>query len=292
MVSKLDCFAINYFGDREKAWGIHDEVKKLYPSVQEEIFKLIRCGYLIDDGNIWLLTERGRDARKHWRAYEKEREKSMHLEETAESQSSDYLGMYNTRAKYETESFIQHGVSEGVDVSRWKERETDVLPESVRRYVETSFKIDFGDIDNSEKFKQRLRDYYVQQQIEGHDFPISNSFEQDIGERLCCPSLSKQISEKCTFQNPPLLQIYINTKIRVLRQKLSNELLHKPPYTWDGIYLLGMYDCTDPFHAALAEYSNMKLENIDGFPKTFQTFWKHKSHNSEKYIAWKTQSDK
>ena len=55
---------------------------------------------------------------------------------------------------------------------------------------------------------------------------------------------------------------------------------------WDGQFLLGMYDCTKPFHATMSQYDKMKAAGIAGFPKTFRTFEKHKKANDAKYKAW------
>ena len=47
---------------------------------------------------------------------------------------------------------------------------------------------------------------------------------------------------------------------------------------------LGVYDCTIPEHATIAQYEKMKeAGRIEGFPKTLRTFEKHKKANSEKY---------
>lgn len=73
---------------------------------------------------------------------------------------------------------------------------------------------------------------------------------------------------------------------------------YKPSYQ-PKIYGYGEYDLgyySDPTHKQLKSLHNYYLEqdlydkmtacNIENFPKTFQTFQKHKKNNSEKYKHW------
>lgn len=268
-------FFTNYLGDRMKQQGIDGAVKERFPNWEELIRRVQKDGYVIDQGNRWTLTDSGKEKRNEWRKKERTRKNAL-IESVRNLGASDIQLIKSIRKEYESESVLSHGIGTA----------PSGIPEEVlSRYVERSKMLDFSDIQNSENFKQKLRDYFIQQEVIGESFPITKEFESSVGEYLNCPELATQMREKCAFPNPPVLQIYIDTKIYILRWKSINETLRKP-YKWDGNFLLGVYDCTNPFHAAMAEYESLKLENIEGFPKTFQTFWKHKSRNSDKYKMW------
>ncbi|KAF5046332.1 hypothetical protein DSECCO2_471800 [anaerobic digester metagenome] len=286
-LDRNDCFLVNYLGGRAYQYGIDAPVRDLFEDVERTIEFLIQKEYIENGPSGWILTEKGTMARIYWRSSEKLRESRKNVEISEVCQTDDYLRAYNSRAKYERESVIPHGifVSFGEeDQSPWGSKE--YLPQCIKNYISNSKMLDFSDINNSESFKQELRNYYIADEINGKRSKLPKDFEIRIGECLVCPTLDIQIAEKCTFLNPPKLQIYIDTKIHVLNWTSINATSHKSPYIWDGHFLLGVYDCTNSFHAAMAEYEKMKLFGVEGLPKTFQTFWKHKSQNSEKYQFW------
>lgn len=110
---------------------------------------------------------------------------------------------------------------------------------------------------------------------------IPRDFEKRVGERLICPALDEQLAEKCFHPNPHRMYIYYYTKVYISNM-LQTGVLKK----WDGQFILGMYDCTQPYNAAMAEYEIYKTLDIPNFPKTFKTYYKHKTEKSEKYLAW------
>lgn len=277
-------FLVNYLGERFVEWGIDDPVKERYPDIEQNIEDLQKAGLITIENSVYSLTDSGLEMRKIFRAQERSRRKEMHRDAVSFALSGDYVASYNSRVRYESESVIPHGInvdcSRGSNSSKWKEAKE--IPNNVKKCIENSYNLDFSDCENSEKFREALRRFYVGMEITGaSDISIPDDFEERIGENLNCHALDVQLAEKCQFPNPPKLKIYFRTKVRVFNY-ISTKLIDR----WDGEFDLGIYDCSDPFHASMAEYERLKAVEIDGFPKTFKTFQKHKLNNSEKYLYW------
>lgn len=277
-------FLVNYLGDRRFEWGIHDSVKEKYPDLEQNIKDLEKDGLIQICESEYRLTSQGLDMRKLFRSQERTRHESMLNDVIGFAEKEDFLSAYNARSNYEKNSVVPHGIFIGESgEGHWKTQSN--VPESVRRYIENSHKLDFSDCNNSESFKTALRNFYVGSSVSGSNrIEIPLDFEEKLGEFLDCPALNKQLEEKCEFPNPPKLRIYFNTKVSVFN--LTETKVIK---SWDGNFFLGVFDCTDKFHAAMAQYEKMSQAEIEKFPKTFKTFYKHKSENSEKYQEWMRQ---
>ena len=274
-------FLINYLGDRSVTWHIDDPVKERYPDIEQNIKDLQAEGLIKIEKGQYVLTSSGSEIREKFRAMERERKADMQRSVASASGLKDYVAAHNARARYEEGSVIPHGI--GMD---WKQ-ESDI-PYNVKNYIECSKKLDFSDCLNSEAFKDALRALYVGISISGTgDISPPDDFEEQVGEALICPALDAQLAEKCKFPNPPKMKIYFRTKVRV-HNYISTKLIDK----WDGNFDLGVYDCMVPLHADMAQYEIMRLAGIEGFPKTFQTFEKHKKANSPKYQSWMEQYEK
>lgn len=276
-------FLVNYLGDRLISWQIDSPVKERYPNIEQNIADLCRLGLVQKGNGVYVLTSAGLDIRKNFRSQERSRHEDMLKSIMSFIKSGDYLSAYNARVKYERESIIPHGIHFPLSQKGDEACYTDTsLPLNVKNYIQDSYKLDFSDCRNSESFKAAMRALYVGTSIAGSErIILSEDFETDVGERLDCPSLEQQLQMKCTFLNPPKFRIYFSTKVKVFNL-ISTGVIDK----WDGQFFLGVFDCTIPFHASMAQYENMKLACIDGLPKTFQTFYKHKEANDEKYMTW------
>jgi hypothetical protein len=288
-------FLVNYLGDREKKWGIHDDVKGRFYPFDKNVKEIISEGYIIDTPEKYALTDSGKTVSKDFKKTERDRRNAAHRKIMSLAMERDYLGAYNARAEYERNSVIPHGISISFGSSltspgsssfqnsiyeHWKEEKE--IPSHVLCYIRNSEAIDFSDCNNSEAFKSDLRAFYVGAQISGSsDISLPDDFETYRGEYLNCPSLEKQLKEKCLFKKIPRLSIYYNTKVRVFNF-ISTGLID----SWDGNFQLGTYDCTDPYHFEMAEFEIYSELGITSFPKTFRTYFKHKKDNSEKYQAW------
>lgn len=283
-LSRTQEFLVNYLGGRRKEWGIHEPVQALFQNIMTEIHFLIDAGFLIDTPESYKLTQSGTEVSQRFRQTEKQRRKECERKIFELSFQGDFLAAHNVRAKYERESVIPHGIfitfgGSGND-EHWAE--VNEIPYNVKNYIALSHKLDFSDINNTDYFKTKLRNFYIGTEIDGGKMEVPRNLEDLIGETLNCPSLDRQLEEKCQFKNPPKLIIYLDTKITVLYH-IEVGKINK----WDGKFMLGMYDCTNPFHAAMAEFEELNSLHLDcKLPKTFETFWKHKQSNSDKYKSW------
>lgn len=275
-------FLVNYLVDRSITWHIDDPVKERYPNIDKNIEDLQKDGLIKKEKGVFALTDSGLEMRKIFRSKEKARREQMHQNVLSYAMAGNYLEAYNERAKYEQDSIIPHGIcaplGRGAD-EVWGESAS--LPYNVKNYIKASYKLDFSDCENSEQFKEALRRFYVGMEITGAELDPADNFEEQIGETLICPALDAQLKEKCHFPRPPKLKIYFRTKVRVFNF-INTKIIEK----WDGNFDLGIYDCTSPLHASMAQYEMMKDAKIEKFPKTFQTFEKHKKANDSKYKDW------
>ncbi|GEM_PF-6298713 len=283
MTRQEQYFLINYLGDRAVSWSIDTPVRERYPNLHEDIGFLIANGYISIYTNQYKLTEIGESVRAEFRAEERTRKKAMHEAVLSKAMLSDFIGAYNARAEYERNSVIPHGIFVGINSganAAWTN--TNDMPFSVKNNIENSYKLDFSDCQNSSVFKDSLRRFYVGLKITGsNQIEIPENFETVQGERLVCPTLDLQLSRKCVFLNPPKLRIYFNTKVAVF-----NCISTRTIKEWDGNFSLGMYDCTNGLNFSMAEFEYYSTLGIAGFPKTFQTYYKHKQKNSDKYRTW------
>lgn len=273
-------FLVNYFGERKFEWGIHENVMDRFPNLGKNLEALMREGYLETHTGMYAITDKGKKIQRKFREKEKERKKEATEKMMEASLSSNHVRAYKERANYERESVIPHGI--GMD---WDDK--DEAERLSSKYEEMAMGLDFSDCLNSEKFKQRLRDLYVGSRIAGtHPMrdDITAGFEDKVGEYLNCPELERELFEKCVWPNPPRLRIYLTTK--VLEQTIKSICGEKG---WKGKYRLGIYDCTSQYNMAMAEFEVYKSMEIDGFPKTFKTYWKHREENSEKFKNWMAQ---
>lgn len=276
-------FLINYLGDRAISWVIDDPVKERYPNLNENIKSLLAEGYVSVCANKYQLTQAGETARAEFRAEERARRNKMHADVLAKAMAADFLGAYNARAAYERNSVIPHGIFVGIGGNSgavWPQ--ADETPFNVKRSIENSYKLDFSDCKNSLTFKESLRNFYVGISITGsNQIEIPEDFEAKQNEHLICPALDSQLRLKCVFLNPPKLRIYFNTKVTIFNLTSTGTLKE-----WDKQFYLGVYDCTNRLHFAMAEFEYYSTLQISGFPKTFQTYNKHKASNSAKYRSW------
>ena len=271
-------FLINYFGDRLLNWGVDTAVKERFPDVEQYISLLMDAGFFSIQNGKYILSERGQARRIAFRKRERERREKMHESVVRSVMNGNYLEGYNFRADYERNSIIPHGIFTGCNP--WKEKHK--IPRNLENYLECAHKLDFSDCNNSENFKNDLRKFYVAIAITGSNrLELPKDFESKHNEYLDCPNLERQLKEKCLFRDPPKLRIYFNTKVAIFNLMSTGVIKF-----WDGNFNLGMYDCTVPVHAAIAEYKEMCAFHVVGIPKTFQTFFKHKQNNTVKYQNW------
>lgn len=190
----------------------------------------------------------------------------------------------------------------GIDWSDWS-----LVWKFDKRQLKYLDQEDYSDLKNSAEYVLSLKagifiDYL---------FGFKNCWGVDKHEQLCievfdCPKLEKYLSKKkWDFQSFNRLHAYTNTKKININSKIFLSCASSPkllrsishPVYKRGEYYLGFTNETSiEYIKALRnryinedEYILMRKYNIDGFPKTFQTFEKHKTKNSEKYRYWLSQ---
>ena len=263
-------FLINYLNNRNLSFGIDEVVKERFCNLLNDIEDIINDGYIFICDNTYCATDLGKNEIKEFRIKEKERHNVKINDIIENAFVGDFVSAYNARVKYEKESIIPHGI--GMDYEYISKNNFQI-----NRYIEDANNLDLSDIQNSEKFKTQLRNLRVGISILGERFYIDDSIKSKFCEELKCPNLDYQLSLKSRFKNPNKLYIYYEQKCYNLNMNVKN---------WDGIFDLKGYDCTDPFNNAYADYLEMKEKQIEGFPKTFQTFYKHMNMKSDKYNKW------
>lgn len=276
-------FLLNYFGDRDYKHITHERVKERFPQLDKILNILINEGYITKGDTKYLLSEQARRIRINYRKTEKSRSKAAKDKIMKLALQGDYLGAYNARAEYEYNCILPHGITLSLGGYNNMWRYSNRTPDYINNYIKIANCLNLNDNLNSERFNLFFRRFFIGYNITGADISAINddisSFEDIVNEKLNCPALDTLLSEKCKFPHIPKFYIYFLSKIR--ESTGLNQF---------GEYTLGIYDCTIPFHAAIAEYEIMKQYNIPKFPKTFNTFWRHKQKNNEKYQEWKKQT--
>lgn len=271
-------FLLNYLNGRAVFWHFEEPIRKRFPNIESRIDFFLKSGNLFIDKSTYKLSEMGEDKKCAYRMAEKLRERTMKNNVLSLCLNGDFIEASQARIQYEIESVIPHGIG-----SDWSN--TTYHSMVLKRYIQAARELDLSDSWNTIDFKNLIRAVHVASHITVLDlFEAAYRVELEIEEKLLCPDLESQLKEKCFRPNPPKLYIYMNTKFTI-----KNLLNTKSISKWDGKYILGPYDCSDPFHAAIAEFERCRELGIDGFPKTFQTYYKHKKRNSEKYQNWISQ---
>lgn len=101
---------MNYLGDREKKWGLHDDVKDRFYPFDKNVKEIISEGYIIDTPEKYALTDSGKTVSKDFKKTERDRRNAAHRKIMSLAMERDYLGAYNARAEYERNSVIPHGI--------------------------------------------------------------------------------------------------------------------------------------------------------------------------------------
>lgn len=187
----------------------------------------------------------------------------------------------------------------GVDWGNWR-----AIWKKDSRYVYFLELEDFSDADNSDEkisamkagiFIDYLFDFKDCWGVIKQSTLITEPFHSDLLEQFL-------VEHNWAFECVNRELIYTDTKKGNISAKIYYEAaqknglggLNSPQIFPIGEYDLGFYPDT-PEHIIAARrhwletydlFLDMERSGIDKFPKTFQTFEKHKKANSEKYQAW------
>ena len=163
---------------------------------------------------------------------------------------------------------------------------------------------DFSDLQNSAEYIHLFKSGIFVDRLWGfRDCWAINQIMKFTNEKFYSPLLERFLtSKKICFDSITREFIYEKTKMRNITAKQYYARWREYGYTPKlqpiiynyGEYDLGFYErpTAKQINSMRIEYYNfdlydkMSCVNIDKFPKTYQTFQKHKKAKSEKYLNW------
>lgn len=181
-MNRKKAFLINYLGDREYQWGIHDAVKNKYPHLESDINLLLIQKYIVAGDNKYILSDSGKAIRKEFRKYERERHDSMKKKIIQRSLKKHWLMAFNERVKYEKQSIIPHGINAGWEYAIQ-------IPHSVKAHIEHSKRLNLSELNNSEYYKEMFCRLDVAASIIGTPHGITKYLHEMVDEKIKCPVL-------------------------------------------------------------------------------------------------------
>lgn len=194
-------------------------------------------------------------------------------------------GDYKGAVFYMCEAYSQEIIPPGVGTD-WGNKEQ--IWNNQQKMLNQLQEIDWEDLNNSEEFKHILiKCLYYDWLIEHELWKSIDLFINNTDELLNCESLS--VFFKHNKYEPSESQkwyTYLATKRYNLYQKNMQETLKNPAYKFLLPGEFSVDKITIDRWKEYREYELLTLKNIDGFPRTFQTFLKYKLHNNDKYKKW------
>lgn len=208
----------------------------------------------------------------------------------------DYIGATLLKASFYSKMVIPPGI--GVD---WSDKVR--IEESAKNRLMDLRKIDYSDLENTKQYKENLlKALYYDQDIENDLWKSIELFIDDTGEKISCSRIDEFFkkkgyvaSEKCKvyfYLDAKRYNLYIDNVNKFSEEaskrqgKMSKGEIgySKQKKLEPGEYRIS--DATIEYYKEHDDYVTLSGLNIDGFPKTFGTYQKHKSQNSEKYQMW------
>lgn len=149
-------------------------------------------------------------------------------------------------------------------------------------------KLDFSDLENSSTFIEILTKILYYDAIIEHNLHYSiTQFIYLTDETLHCKDLDTFFQKKNYIpSNSEKLFVYLDTKRYNAFQNSMKKLLKKSQYKPLPNGVFNISDSTILLWKEHQVYTLLLSKNIKGFPKTFNTYQKHKEKNSEKYQYW------
>lgn len=211
-----------------------------------------------------------------------------------------FIGDLQSAAKIRQRAYaIDPPGSIGMDWSDW---ESVWLSDS--KYINFLNQENFSDLENSDKYITSLKGAIFVDYL--FNFMDNWSVQQHKllhSEEIRCPALESFLKDmQWDFNCVSRLFTYTDTKKQNITAKMyysssilnGYDLSYKPKIFEEGEYNLGfdnsipqrVIDGRRKFLETYDQFLELRRFNIDKFPKTFQTFQKHKLANSEKYNRW------
>lgn len=233
----------------------------------------------------YVLTAAGIKVDEEYVRNKKEQNRTMQKDFLQETKRSNYEHASLIKANTYSQMPIPPGI--GID---WKNTR-EVRQRS--RFEQTRLRnFDFSDLNNSEDYKEILLQILYYDNEIGHNlFASISKFITPENERIVCPELEKFFEGKNYIPTEAeKIFVYLDTKRfnefqTNMRKTLKNEKYRLLP---KGTFHIS--DQTIDFWKKQKEdreeFERLSQLEIKGFPKTLQTFQKHKEKNDEKYHSW------
>lgn len=176
-----------------------------------------------------------------------------------------------------------------------------------KRYLDYLNAEPFSDLQNTKQYIDSMKSaLFVDYLFDFRDSWAIDRHREFCREKMFCPTLDKfRRDMEWEFESEPSDMIYFSTVKRNINSKIYNDsierhknaTLKKSHIYQNGEYYLGFSVGTPEsvienrriYLRTWDQYIAMGRSEIDKFPKTFQTFQKHKAANSEKYQEWMRQ---
>jgi len=194
-------------------------------------------------------------------------------------------GMFKDAVYCMCESYEKEVIPPGIDTD-WSDKES--IWNSQQKGLALIKNYNWADLKNTDEFKQLLiRCMFFDSLIEHNLSKTIDLFLTDTTESLYCISLSTMFEKyDYTPTEPEKWFTYLDTKRYNAHQINMRNLLGKEEYRPlpDGEFNIN--ESTIEHWKDIQEFDELLKKDIDAFPKTFQTFQKHKQQNSDKYRTW------
>lgn len=229
----------------------------------------------------YVLTEKALKLDKEYR--KKQKNLNASLKETMKHNISS--GNYNKAVLEKAANFSARVLPPGIGVD-WNDTET-ILQNSSKELKRIK-EYDFADLKNSNSYKLSLINaLYYDVEIEHNLYKSITEFVIPTGEFILCDELDTFFMKKGFMPDEcHKVFVYLDTKRYNQFQVHMRDLLKDEKYKPLPPGQFKLADSTLNYWKEFSEYKSLSEKGIENFPKTFQTYQKHKNNNSEKYKTW------
>lgn len=233
----------------------------------------------------FILTSSGLEIDKEY--IQNKKMQNANLKETflQEVKSGNYVRAALERADAYSQMLVPLGI--GVDWSNNEEIQNHSKSEQKRLK-----NYDFSDLNNSDAYKEILfQILYYDDEIEHNLFTSISKFINSEGERINCPDMEFFFKEKNYMPTETeKIFVYLDTKrfneFQLGMQKTLKSEKYRPLPKGEFHISDQTIDFWKKRKEDCEEFERLSCLGIKGFPKTLQTFQKHKEKNDEKYQSW------
>ena len=233
----------------------------------------------------YVLTAAGIKVDEEYVRNKKEQNRALQKDFLQETKHSNYEHATLIKANTYSKMPIPPGI--GVDWTNKEEihKQSKSEQKRLRKY-------DFSDLNNSEAYKEMLfQILYYDNEIGNNLFTSISKFTGPENEHIDCPEIEKFFEGKgYRPTEAEKIFVYLDTKrfneFQINMQKTLKSEKYRP--LPKGVFHIS--DQTISFwkkqREDREEFERLSQLEIKGFPKTLQTFQKHKEKDDEKYQSW------